>query len=249
MYKKFCILSLIALVLASCAGKMPPCETEIQLCATINPELSLLSKGEDDGTEEVVADCALLQAWQGEVRAANVVQSINSGTTQINFSGVRLVEGEPYDIYIWVGCAGYYDTEDLRRVTLKDDKPYDGKSPKFDAFFAYTNVTCSRDVVIHPVTLKRPFAKLNFTAPVDSVTKISFTAPKGLDLKTGMVLSDTKAIEYTVQPETSNVTAFDYIFANEGVTEMDYTFKLGTDEAITTTIPVARNKKTNIILR
>lgn len=247
MYKKFCILSLIALVLASCAGKMPPCETEIQFCATINPELSLLSKGEDAGTEEVVADCALLQAWQGEVRAANVVQSINSGTTQINFSGVRLVEGEPYDIYIWVGCAGYYDTDDLRRVKLKEDN--DGKSPQFDAFCAYTPVTCSRDVVIHPVTLKRPFAKLNFTAPVDSVTKISFTAPKGLDLKTGMVLSDTKAIEYTVQPETSNVTAFDYIFANEGVTDMDYTFKLGTDEAITTTIPVARNKKTNIILR
>lgn len=247
MYKKFCILSLIALVLASCAGKMPPCETEIQLCATINPELSLLSKGEDAGTEEVVADCALLQAWQGEVRAANVVQSINSGTTQINFSGVRLVERETYDIYIWVGCAGYYDTDDLRRVKLKEDN--DGKSPQFDAFCAYTNVTCSRDVVIHPVTLKRPFAKLNFTAPVDSVTKISFTAPTGLDLKTGMVLSDTKAIEYTVQQETSNVTAFDYIFANEGVTEMDYTFKLGADEAITTTIPVARNKKTNIILR
>lgn len=249
MYKRFYIAVLIVLALASCTKEVVPTRTEVQFLATVNPEIFTGAGITKAGSaEEIIADYAILQAWKGDIRVANAGQPITPGTTQINFSGVRLVEGEQYDIYIWVGCDGYYNTDDLRIVTLKDDKTCDGKSHQFDAFFAYTSVTCSKNEVIHPVSLKRPFAKLNFSAPVGSAATISFTAPTGLDLRTGKVLSDIKDFEYTVQPEISTVTAFDYIFADEGVTDMDYTFKLG-DEAKTTTIPVSRNRKTNIIYK
>lgn len=240
----------IALALASCTKEETVRDVAVQFNAAVSPEMAVLVRGGEAESESVIANHAVLQAWQdNNVLAAKVEQSITPGTTQISFGGVRLVEGEKYDIYIWVGCAGYYNVGDLRTVSLAEGKGFDGKSLEFDAFFAHTDVTCSKDEVIHQVTLKRPFAKVSFSAPVDSVTKISFTAPTGLDLRTGKVLSDIKDFEYTVQPEISTMTAFDYIFADEGVTDMDYTFKLGEDEAKTTTIPVSRNRKTNIIYK
>ena len=246
MYRKLHIFALMALALVSCTKEETVREFAVQFNAAVSPEMAVLVRGGEAESEPVIADCALLQAWQGDVLAAKVEQSITPGMMQISFGGVRLVEGETYDIYIWVGCAGYYYTDDLRVVRLKD-KPYDGKSPQFDAFCAYSTVTCRRDEVIHQVTLKRPFAKVSFSAPVDSVTKISFRAPAGLDLKTGEVLSDTKSVEYTIQPKDSKVTAFDYIFADEGISHMDYTFKLGDEEGKTTAVPISRNTKTNII--
>lgn len=247
MYRKLHIFALMALALVSCTREETVREFAVQFNAAVSPEMAVLVRGGEAESEPVIADCALLQAWQGDALAAKVEQSITPGTTQISFGGVRLVEGEQYDIYIWVGCAGYYNVGDLRGVTLNDSNPYDGKSPQFDAFCAYSTVTCRRDEVIHQVTLKRPFAKVSFSAPVDSVTKISFIAPTGLDLKTGKILPSTKNIEYTVQPEASTVTAFDYIFADEGISQMDYTFKLGDEDGKTTAVPISRNTKTNII--
>ena len=247
MYRKLHIFALMALALVSCTKEETVREFAVQFNAAVSPEMAVLVRGGEAESESVIADCALLQAWQGDVLAAKVEQSITPGTKQISFGGVRLVEGETYDIYIWVGCAGYYNVGDLRTVSLAEGKGFDGNSLEFDAFFAHTAVTCSKDEVIHSVTLKRPFAKVSFRAQVDSVTKISFRAPAGLDLKTGEVLSSTKNIEYTVQPDASNVTAFDYIFADEGVTEMNYTFKLGEDEEKSVAVPISRNTKTNII--
>lgn len=247
MYRRFYIFILIALALASCTKVETVRDVAVQFNADISPEMTVLVRGGEAQPEQVIANHAVLQAWQdNNVLAAKVEQSITPGTTQISFGGVRLVEGEQYDIYIWVDCAEYYNVGDLRTVRLAD-KGFDGKSLEFDAFFAHTDVTCSKDEVIHQVTLKRPFAKVSFSAPVDSVTKISFTAPTGLDLRTGKVLSSTKNIEYTVQPEISTVTAFDYIFADEGLSQMSYTFKLGEEKASTATVPISRNTKTNII--
>ena len=248
MYRKLHIFALMALALVSCTKEETVREFAVQFNAAVSPEMAVLVRGGEAESESVIANQAVLQAWQdNNVLAAKVEQSITPGTKQISFGGVRLVEGEQYDIYIWVGCAGYYNVGDLHTVSLAEGKGFDGNSLEFDAFFAHTAVTCSKDEVIHQVTLKRPFAKVSFSAPVDSVTKISFTAPTGLDLRTGKILSSTKNIEYTVQPDASNVTAFDYIFADEGVTDMDYTFKLGEDEAKTVAVPISRNTKTNII--
>ena len=246
MYRKLHIFALMALALVSCTREETVREFVVQFNAAVSPEMAVLVRGGEAESEPVIADCALLQAWQGDVLAAKVEQSITPGTTQISFGGVRLVEGETYDIYIWVGCAGYYNTGDLRGVTLNDSKPYDGKSPQFDAFFAHTDVTCSKDEVIHSVTLKRPFAKVSFRAAVTKDAHISYTAPNTINLKTGKV-SGSLNVGYDVEHGDSGVEAFDYVFADEGLSQLDYTFKLGDEEGKTTAVPISRNTKTNII--
>ena len=244
MYKRFYILVLIVLSLASCSKEETVRDVAVQFNATVSPEMTVLVKGGDTQPEPVLADHAVLQAWRDGVMAAQAEQSIGSGTTQISFSGVKLVGGATYLIYIWVDCEGYYNTSDLRSVSVKKD--YDGKSAEFDAFFSCSTVICGQDDEVHNITLKRPFAKVGFSAQVNSQLKVKFTAPTTLNLKTGEV-SGTRNVEYTVQPVESSVTAFDYVFATEEVSQLNYTFQLGSEQAKTTSAPVKKNTKTNII--
>ena len=244
MYKRFYILVLIVLSLASCSKEETVRDVAVQFNATVSPEMTVLVKGGESQPESVIANHAVLQAWRGDVKAAEAEQSIASGTTQISFNGVKLAGGAEYAIYIWVDCEGYYNTSDLRSVSVKKD--YDGKSAEFDAFYSCSIVICGQDDEVHNVTLKRPFAKLGFSSQVNSQLEVKFTAPTTLNLKTGEV-SGARNVEYTMQPAESSVTAFDYIFATEDVSQLAYTFKLGEEEEKTTSVPVKRNKKTNII--
>ena len=244
MYKRFYILVLIVLALASCRKEEIVGDVTVQFNAAVSPEMTVLVKGDEPQTETVVANHAVLQAWRGNTKAAEVVQSITPGTTQISFSGVKLVGGVEYLIYIWVDCEGYYNTSDLRSVSVNHDKAYDGKTPQFDAFYSCSTVICGQDDEVHNVTLKRPFAKLGFSAQVNSQLKVKFTAPTTLNLKTGEV-SGEKNANYTVLSAESG--AFDYVFAIDEISYLNYTFKLGEEEEKTTSVPVKRNTKTNII--
>lgn len=246
MCKRFYIFVFIVLSLVSCSKEETVRDIAVQFNADISPEMTVLVRDGEVQPEQVIANQAVLQAWQDNVLAAKVEQSIIPGTKQISFGGVRLVEGEKYDIYIWVGCAEYYNVGDLRTVSLAEGKGFDGKSLEFDAFFAHTDVTCSKDEVIHQVTLKRPFAKVSFSAAVTKDAHISYTAPYTLNLKTGKV-SGSMNVGYDVEHGDSGVEAFDYIFADEGLSQMSYTFKLGEEDASTATVPISRNTKTNII--
>lgn len=243
MYKRFYILVLIVLSLASCSKEETVRDVAVQFNATVSPEMTVLVKSGEAQAEPVLANHAVLQAWRGDVKAAEVVQEIPAGTTQISFSGVKLAGGAEYTVYIWVDCDGYYNTSDLRSVSVT--KNYDGKSAGFDAFYSCSTVICGQDDEVHNVTLKRPFAKVSFSAQVNSQLKVKFTAPTTLNLKTGEV-SGARNVEYTMLPAESSVTAFDYIFATEDVSQLAYTFRLGEEEK-TTSVPVKRNTKTNII--
>lgn len=236
---------LIVLSLASCSKVETVRDVAVQFNATVSPEMTVLVKSGEVQAEPVLADHAVLQAWRGDVKAAEVVQEIPAETTQISFSGVKLAGGAEYTVYIWVDCDGYYNTSDLRSVSVNSEKAYDGKTPQFDAFYSCSTVICGQDDEVHNITLKRPFAKVGFRAQVNSQLKVKFTAPTTLNLKTGEV-SGTRNVEYTVQPVESSVTAFDYIFAPEDVSQLAYTFRLGEEEK-TTSVPVKRNTKTNII--
>ena len=238
-------MALAVLSLVSCSKVAPDNEVEIQFSACIQPELATKTGGE---AEQLVADCAVLQLWQGDALAENVVQTIQPGTAQIDFSGIRLVKGFDYDVYIWVGNDGYYDTSDLREVSLASGKEYDGKTPQFDAFCAYTTVHGSQGDGVHNVTLKRPFAKVSFSASDSQQATIAFSAATTLNLKTGKV-SDSRPFQYTVSPVESSVKAFDYLFADEEVTRMEYSFKFGDGENKSVTVPITRNTKTNIIVK
>lgn len=236
----------IALVLASCTGEELVRDVSVQFNASVRPEMTVLVKSDGEQPEQVIANHAVLQAWRGDVKAAEVVQEIPAGTTQISFSGVKLAGGAEYTVYIWVDCEGYYNTSDLRSVSVNSEQAYDGKTPQFDAFYSCSTVICGQDDEVHNVTLKRPFAKLGFSAQVNSQLKVKFTAPTTLNLKTGEV-SGARNVEYTMQSAESSVTAFDYIFATEDVSQLAYTFRLGEEEEKTTSVPVKRNTKTNII--
>lgn len=248
MYKRipYIIYTLSVLLLFSCSKEETARDVAVQFNAAVSPEMAMLVKSGEVQVEPVLADHAVLQAWRGDVKAAEVVQEIPAGTTQISFSGVKLAGGAEYTIYIWVDCEGYYNTSDLRSVSVNHDKAYDGKTPKFDAFYSCSTVICGQDDEVHNVTLKRPFAKVSFSAQVNSQLEVKFTAPTTLNLKTGEV-SGARNVEYTMQPAESSVTAFDYVFATEELSQLNYTFKLGEEDSKTTQVPVMRNKKTNII--
>ena len=248
MCKRFYIFVLIVLSLASCSKEETARDVAVQFNATVSPEI--LTKGEGtkaDNAEDVIVDHAVLQAWLGDDLVVNMEKdNIVLEDNQIDFGAIRLVGGVDYDVYVWVDCEGYYDTHDLRSVCLTEGKAYNGNTPKFDAFYAYTPVNYKQDNEVHNVTLKRPFAKVSFSATVTKNVHISFTAPTSLNLKTSKV-SGSMDVEYDVEHGDSGIETFDYIFADEGVSQLDYTFKLGEEEEKTTTIPVSRNTKTNVI--
>lgn len=246
MYKRFYILVLTVLSLASCSKEETVRDIAVQFDATVSPEMTVLVKSGEVQAEPVLADHAVLQAWRGDVKAAEVVQEIPAETTQISFSGVKLAGGAEYTVYIWVDCEGYYNTSDLRSVSVKEGILFNGKNAEFDAFYSCTTVTCSQNDEVHQVTLTRPFAKVSFSAAVEQNVTISYKAPTTLNLKTGAV-SGEKTVNYTVQPVNSSVTAFDYVFATEEVSQLSYTFTLGREQAKTTSVPVKKNTKTNII--
>lgn len=248
MYKRipYIIYTLSVLLLVSCSKVEAVRDVAVQFNASISPEMTMLVRSGEAQPEPVIANHAVLQAWRGDEMAAQSEQSIEPGTTQISFSGIKLAGGAEYTIYMWVDCEGYYNTGDLRKVSVSTEKAYDGKTAGFDAFYSCSTFICGQDDEEHNVILKRPFAKVNFSAQTASPLNVHFTAPATMDLKTGEV-SGEKNANYTVQPDGSSVTAFDYIFADEGVSQMNYTFKLGEEEEKTTTVPISRNTKTNII--
>ena len=245
MYRKLLISALALLALASCTKETAVGDVQACFCACVSPDMAVFTKATGE-PEPVVADKAVLQAWRGEVKAAEEVKAITPGETTVNFSGVKLAAGVEYDIFIMVYNDGYYKTSDLRSVSLSTDKAYDGKTLKFDAFCSYSAVTCVQDDAVHNVTLRRPFAKINFSAAVAQSAQISFSAPTTLNLKTGEV-SGCRDFQYTVEPGASNVSAFDFVFATDEISQLSYTFKLGDETAKTTSVPVKRNTKTNII--
>lgn len=239
---------LIVLSLASCSKEETVRDITVQFNATVSPEILTKGAGTKAGNAEaVIADHAVLQAWLGDALVVNVEKdNIVLEDNQIDFGAIRLVGGVDYDVYIWVDSKGYYETDDLRNVRLNTGKSYNGKTPEFDAFYTYTPVNYKQDNEVHNVTLKRPFAKVSFSAAVEKDVHISFTVPNSLDLKTGKV-SGSMDVGYDVEHGDSGIETFDYIFADEGVSQLDYTFKLGEEEEKTTTIPVSRNTKTNVI--
>lgn len=245
MYRKLLISALAFFALASCTKETVVGEVEAYFCASVDPDMEVLTRSGSE-TEQVVADKAVLQAWRGDVMAAEDVKVVTPGETIVNFSGVKLAAGVEYDIYIMVYNNGYYNVSDLRSVNIASDKNFDGKTPQFDAFCYFGTVTCGQNDAVHNVTLTRPFAKVSFSAAVTQSVTISYTAPATLNLKTGAV-SGSKSVSYPAAPGASSVTAFDYLFATEDVSQLNYTFQLGSEQAKTTSVPVKRNTKTNII--
>lgn len=244
MYRSSLILIAFALAFVSCSKELVVSEVETRFWATIEPEVTVRSGAAEE--ESVIADHAILEIWMNGSRKVRQEKAMQPGAKRVAFDNVRLAGGQDYDVFVWVDCQGFYKTDDLRSVSLNSEKNYDGKTPGFDAFFAYKQIHSCQGGGVCNVVLKRPFARLNFSATVSSSAMIRFTAATTLDLKTGKV-SGSKEFQYNMEPNDSGVVAFDYVFADESQSQMDYSFTLDGAQPITVSIPIERNKITNII--
>ena len=139
----------------------------------------------------------------------------------------------------------YYDTSDLRNITIKSDADgFDAMNEARDAYFITKNVKVSTTGLNEPLTLTRPFAKLRVIATdLDYITgyakpgyvevkyhteKVikSFNAVNG-KLSTDELTEDERTFKFNVQKdapytdgydkESTNQTLFaDYLLAVEG---------------------------------
>lgn len=98
MYRKLLISALALLALASCTKETAVGDVQACFCACVSPDMAVFTKATGE-PEPVVADKAVLQAWRGDVMAAEDVKAVTPGETTVNFSGVKLAAGVEYDIY------------------------------------------------------------------------------------------------------------------------------------------------------
>ncbi len=118
---------------------------------------------------------------------------------------LTLAKGQTYSIAFWAqnaDCTAYQHNQDLQNIEVSYDAA-DVNNESRDAFFGQTTVSVAYNDFEEKVTLKRPFAQLNFAVTdydaavaagiaVDKVTvAISGTLATGFNAFTGVVTSDT----------------------------------------------------------
>jgi len=137
----------------------------------------------------------------------------------------------------------YYNTKNLPNVTFAENAPLFFNNEACDAF---TGHFTANDLTNGTVTLKRPFAKVNFIAKEDitsvsSVSVSSYSVYNSVDIMTGAINTDSKfelsCTSASVADATNKVLFFNYLFADGANTKLpaSISFKLGeTDGTIST---------------
>ena len=191
---------------------------------------------------------------------------------------VSLVKGQTYSFAFWAQTSdtGYYNTDDLRSVTVNTDL-VKANDPKMDAFFAIKNEARVTVSYSKKVSLKRALAQVNFGTKKYSGRSDELTAQKSYVTLTGVpnvfhpfMSGDSFACEGSetvkfnenevISDETLSVNdaeysylASVYVFAlNPNNTITDASAVVTLSNGKTTTIkapnaPVKRNFKTNIL--
>lgn len=231
---------------------------------------SLDTKAISDGAG---ADELLVAVYEASspVEISRTVGSLDEALT----SGVelRLLSGHDYKLLFWA-----YDSDNTA-YTLSDNGVITAdyadylnggfaKMEELDAFYALSSISVSEGSTNESVTLKRPFAQINFaddsTQPVAGthVSEISFEGlPLSFNVFTGKGVGSGVDKSFTFSDFTSETLAYggasyyyvatNYIFVPEsGV--ISATCRLKQDGAVVTehvlsSISVAANKRTNVV--
>lgn len=231
---------------------------------------SLDTKAISDGAR---ADELLVAVYEASspVEISRTVGSLDEALTD----GVelRLLSGHDYKLLFWA-----YDSDNTaytlsdNGVIAADYSDYlDGgfaKMEELDAFYALSSISVSEGRTNESVTLKRPFAQINFaddsTQPVSGthVSEISFEGlPLSFDVFTGKGVGSGADKSFTFADFTGETLAFggtsyyyvatNYVFVPEsGV--ISATCRLKQDGAVVTehvltSISIAANKRTNVV--
>lgn len=201
--------------------------------------------------------------------------AVVGGKATVKFS---LVKGQTYSFAFWAQTSetGYYNTDDLRSVTMNTDL-VKANDPKMDAFFAIKDEARVTVSYLKKVSLKRALAQVNFGTKKYSGRSDELKAQKSYVTLTGVpnvfhpfMSGDSFACEGSetvkfnenevISDETLSVNdaeysylASVYVFAlNPNKTITDATAVVTLSNGKTTTIkapnaPVKRNFKTNIL--
>lgn len=137
----------------------------------------------------------------------------------------------------------YYNTKSLPNVTFAENAPL----PLFnnEACDAFTGHFDQTAITYGTVTLKRPFAKVNFIAKEDitsvsSVSVSSYSVYNGVDIMTGAINTDSKfelsCTSASVADATNKVLFFNYLFADGTSTKLPASISLTLDNGVITSI-------------
>lgn len=120
----------------------------------------------------------------------------------------------------------YYNTENLPNVTYSPTLAEGYSFFNDNACDAFTGHFTANDLTNGTVTLKRPFAKVNFIAKEDitsvsSVSVSSYSVYNGVDIMTGAINTDSKfelsCTSASVADATNKVLFFNYLLRTERV--------------------------------
>ena len=242
---------------------------------TVQLPAGLQSRAIGDGTTATELYVAAYEA------GTTAPLSVAPGTTPVDMSNrkatvtLQLVTGKTYDLVFWAQADGapYIFTPNGRTVDMK----YSGATANAenrDAFFHIENGLTVTGHMDKSITLKRPFAQLNFVtadynAAVASGIKATTTSVKVKNLKPTLSLVYGKAtgtaaeVEFTTDARptgtmTINNTSYDYLAMNylliddtRDVVECEMTAYDAADANDTrvlavSNVPVQRNYRTNI---
>lgn len=135
----------------------------------------------------------------------------------------------------------YYNTQNLPNVTFAESATLFNN----EACDAFTGHFTANDLTNGTVTLKRPFAKVNFIAKEDitsvsSVSVSSYSVYNGVDIMTGEINTDSKfelsCTSASVADATNKVLFFNYLFADRTRTKLPASISLTLDNGVITSI-------------
>lgn len=135
----------------------------------------------------------------------------------------------------------YYNTKSLPDVTFAENAPLFNN----EACDAFTGHFTANDHTNGTVTLKRPFAKVNFIAKEDitsvsSVSVSSYSVYNGVDIMTGAINTDSKfelsCTSASVADATNKVLFFNYLFADGKSTKLPANISMTLDNGVITSI-------------
>ncbi len=201
------LLSLLAvaagLFMASCSNEEMDLNTtseEALVSFSINVEDGAATRAISDGTKANKLITAVYDVNGNELSALRQLDDINGKTATVQ---IALAKGQTYKFAFWAhkgdenGNNLIYNTDDLKNILIDYAKVVTNDDER-DAFFANTTVTVSGDFK-QEITLKRPFAQLNF-----AVSDLAAAKAAGVDLKQAKVV--VKEVAQAINALTNTVS-------------------------------------------
>lgn len=259
---KKCILSLIVgsiVALASCsqADEMPGQPQEGEQLATFTIQTPPATR------TDVTASVShfIVEAYEGTTAEGTPAARAEAYTNTLT---VTLKKNTVYTFLFWAGkgtakagstaSSGYWNTDDLKAVTVTDSK----KNDKGEAAYCLAKTFNSKDFEANKaVTLRNATAQVNFVeaaglSAADNTLAVTYAAGATLNVGTGKVTEVSGEICHTFtgigQVSADAPLATDYILAPKGEQRViDLTLKLNDETPKTlTNVPFEQCFKTNI---